>query len=172
MLRFFHFSLNSCTPPKPWQAGLCWFHLLFSLPLKNSQSYLWNASRWMSACYLMCQYWLRQICWMPGRKNLKILQLIFIAFKISKISNHSRNWNKECTNSSLWQSVSCINKLCNILYVCNVFAWEIKYIILIMKSLLDYIKYTFLYNKFKLSIHSYPNNGMHLLLKSVQKLHS
>lgn len=47
-----------------------------------------------------------------------------------------------------------------------------KYIILIMKSLLDFIKYTFLYNKFKLSIHSYPNNGMHLLLKSVQKLHS
>lgn len=119
MLRFFHFSLNSCTHPKPWQAGLCWFHLLFSIPWENSQSYLWNASRWMSACYLMCQYWLRQICW-TGRENLRILQLIFIAFKISKISNNSRNWNKEYTNSSLWQSVSYIYKLSKILHVCIV----------------------------------------------------
>lgn len=106
MLKFFHFSLNFCTHPKPWQAGFCWFHHLFSIPWENSQSYLWNVYRWMSACYLMCQYWLRQICW-TGRKNLRILQLIFIAFKISKISK----------NSSLWQSLSYIYKLCKILYV-------------------------------------------------------
>lgn len=118
MLKFFHFSLNFCTHPKPWQAGFLWFHHLFSIPWENSQSYLWNVYRWMSACYLMCQYWLRQICW-TGRKNLRILQLIFIAFKTSKISKNSRNWSKNSQTvvcNSLYHTF--INYAKYFMYIC------------------------------------------------------